>query len=131
MNLTGRVAIITGGGKAIGGVISRRFLNAGADLILIARTLEPMVLIAEEGKKLGQKVIICQEDTSHEDVADWTVKHALMEFGRIDVLVNNTGIEWPNAPVTDISLGIGYENVDLQVTRAWGIAVVDALGSNG
>lgn len=104
MDLTGKVAIITGGGKGIGGVISRRFLKAGADLVVVARTLEPLELIAEEGRQLGRKVAVCQGDVSREDVADAAVRAGLDTFGRIDVLVNNTGIEGPNAPVIDVAL---------------------------
>lgn len=104
MNLSGKVAIITGGGKGIGGVISRRFLKAGADIAIVARTLEPLELIAAEGKQLQRKVLVCQGDASSEEVAANVVRQAVETFGKIDILVNNTGIEGPNATVADVSL---------------------------
>jgi NAD(P)-dependent dehydrogenase (short-subunit alcohol dehydrogenase family) len=104
MNLVGKVAIITGGGKGIGGVTSRRFLQAGADLVIVARTPEPLQAVAADGDKLGRKVIVCQGDASQEAVADQVVTAALREFGKIDILVNNTGIEGPNATLAEVSL---------------------------
>jgi NAD(P)-dependent dehydrogenase (short-subunit alcohol dehydrogenase family) len=104
VNLAGKVAIITGGGKGIGGVISRRFLKAGADVVVVARTLEPLEAIAEEGRLLDRKVVICQGDASREDVAEDAVRSAVAAFGKIDILVNNTGIEGPNAQVVDVAL---------------------------
>lgn len=104
MNLAGKVAIITGGGKGIGGVISRRLLQAGADIVVVARTMEPLETMAEEGRRLKKKVLVCQGDASRKEVAEKAVSEALAAFGRVDVLVNNTGIEGPNAPVTDVSL---------------------------
>ena len=79
-------------------------MNAGVDLVIAARTLQPMELVAEEGKRLGRRVLIFQGDVSQADVADRVVTGSLKEFGKLDILVNNTGIEGPNAPVTDVSL---------------------------
>ncbi|MGE4282788.1 MAG: SDR family NAD(P)-dependent oxidoreductase [Clostridia bacterium] len=119
MNLKGKVALITGGGKGIGRVISRRFAQAGADLILVARTKEPLEEMAEEARSLGCRAIVFSGDASQEEVADQAVQQAISTFGKIDILVNNTGIEGPNAFVSDISIEDWNETMAVNLTSAF------------
>ncbi|MGI6038237.1 MAG: SDR family NAD(P)-dependent oxidoreductase [Limnochordia bacterium] len=104
MVLKDKVAIITGGGKGIGRAISRKFLDQGADLVLVARTQEAMEEVAREGAALGRQVLVVVGDASQEEVARRAVERAVAAFGKIDILVNNTGIEGPSAPITEIDL---------------------------
>lgn len=119
MNLQGKVALITGGGKGIGRVISQRLARAGADLVLVARTLEPLEEVAEEVRLLGRRAVVYAGDASNEEVAEEAVKKAIAELGKIDILVNNTGIEGPNAYLQDISLADWNESMAVNLNSAF------------
>jgi NAD(P)-dependent dehydrogenase (short-subunit alcohol dehydrogenase family) len=119
VDLKGKVAIVTGGGKGIGRIISRRFAQAGANLVLVARTREPLEDMAEEAKQLGCRAIVIVGDASHEDVAESAVDQAISVFGKIDILVNNTGIEGPNSYISDICLKDWNESMAVNLNSAF------------
>jgi NAD(P)-dependent dehydrogenase (short-subunit alcohol dehydrogenase family) len=119
MSLNGKVAIITGGGKGMGRVISKYFAQAGADLVLVARTKEPMEEMAEEARQMGRRAVVYAGDASLEEVAEGAVKLAIETFGKIDILVNNTGIEGPNAMVSDVTLEEWNESIGVNLTSAF------------
>jgi 3-oxoacyl-[acyl-carrier protein] reductase len=89
--LSGQVAIVTGGGRGIGRAISVLFAQAGADLTICGRTLEPLEETAREIRSLGRRVLAIQCDVSNSAQVEAMVARTLEEFGRIDVLVNNAG----------------------------------------
>jgi NAD(P)-dependent dehydrogenase (short-subunit alcohol dehydrogenase family) len=96
-DLSGRVAIVTGGSKGLGLAMAKGFARAGADVVVSSRKLEACEVAAREVEALGQRAlpIACH-------VGDWGQCDALVEgayraFGRIDILVNNAGIA-PVAP---------------------------------
>lgn len=103
MELQNKVALITGGGKGIGRAVALRFGRAGADLVLTARTREPMEEVAAELAELGRTVLVVPGDAADEACAIEAVGAALARFGRLDILVNNVGIAGATAPVTEIS----------------------------
>lgn len=104
MDLKGKVAIITGGGKGLGRVISLKFAQAGADLVLISRSKTELENVAAEAEKLGRKALVHVGDASLENVVQETVAAAVNHFGQVDILVNNAGIAGPIAPVDEIPL---------------------------
>ncbi|WTW95609.1 SDR family oxidoreductase [Streptomycetaceae bacterium NBC_01309] len=92
LDLTGRVVLVTGGGKGIGKVISERFLAAGADVVVCSRS-EPEELPSAGGRT----AVYHPADVRDPDTAFATVAFIEEKFGRLDVLVNNAG----GAPFTD------------------------------
>lgn len=104
MLLHDKVALITGCGRGIGAAIVRRFAGAGADLVLVDVDEAALAGLGAEVRGLGRRVLCCPGDASREAVAAEATRAALAEFGRIDVLVNNVGIEGPTAPVTGVEL---------------------------
>lgn len=119
MDLRGKVALITGGGKGLGRIISRRFAQAGADLVLVARTSDPLKQIAQESKESGLRTLVFPGDATREEVVEKAVQEALATLGRIDILVNNTGIEGPNALITDISREDWDQSIAVNLTSAF------------
>ncbi len=104
MNLTGKVAIVTGAGRGIGKAVAEAYARAGADLALIARTAEEVTATDEAVRRLGRRCLRYSGDVSQEDqVADF-VKEVLGEFGRIDVLVNNAGVMTRPTDVVDFDV---------------------------
>jgi NAD(P)-dependent dehydrogenase (short-subunit alcohol dehydrogenase family) len=89
--LAGQVAIITGGGTGIGAAAARLLAGAGADLVLAARKVERLEIVAEEIRGMGRRCIAVQTDMRNEDEIQALVDRTMAEFGRIDIVVNNAG----------------------------------------
>src|ERR1700759_1687257 len=90
-NLTGKVALITGASAGIGQACARALAEEGARLVLTARRQERLDRLKEEAEKLGTQAISVLGDAREERTATDTVKAAIDIFGRIDILINNTG----------------------------------------
>ena len=102
-DLSGRVAIVTGGSIGLGRQMAEGLAEMGANLVLCARKKVRCEQAAEELKQLGVKTLALgcdvKDPASIQAVADATVK----QFGRIDILVNNAGTSW-GAPVEAMTL---------------------------
>jgi NAD(P)-dependent dehydrogenase (short-subunit alcohol dehydrogenase family) len=104
MDLSGKSAIITGGGKGIGRTIALTYAKAGANISIPDVDIDTAKRTAVEVKELGQKGIAIKADVSIEEEVDALVKETLETFGRIDILVNNAGIT--QLPVSILKLDI-------------------------
>ena len=102
-DLTGRVAIVTGGSIGLGRQMAEGLAEMGADLVLCARKRERCYQAAEELQQLGVKTIALGCDVKNPDSIQEMVEATLSQFGRIDVLINNAGISW-GAPVEEMRL---------------------------
>lgn len=92
-DLTGRVAVVTGGGRGLGRTIALGLAEHGADVVVVSRTAEQVERVAAEIRDRGRKALALQVDTSRKSDVDRMVARALETWGRIDVLVNNAGID--------------------------------------
>src|SRR6202158_3758138 len=102
-DITGRVAIVTGGSVGLGRQMAEALAEVGANLVLCARKKERCVQTAEELRKLGVKTLALGCDVRNPAEIQNVVDAALAEFGRIDILINNAGTSW-GAPVEEMSL---------------------------
>ena len=96
-----KTVIITGGSEGVGASAARKFAQAGANLMLVARTKRKLEVIAEELRD-KTRVEIFVMDVADADACVNVFKKAAFEFGRIDVLVNNAGFH-QRGPVESIS----------------------------
>jgi NAD(P)-dependent dehydrogenase (short-subunit alcohol dehydrogenase family) len=85
----GRSAIVTGAGRGIGRAIAERFASEGADVLCVGRTLAPL----EETASLCERAWALTGDVSRAEDVDRVIASALERWERIDVLVNNAGID--------------------------------------
>jgi len=90
-SLRGKVAIVTGSGRGIGKGIALVFGEAGADLVCAARTASEIEATAAELRSMGGRALAVGCDVRDADQVDTMVRRTLEEFGRVDVLVNNSG----------------------------------------
>ncbi len=88
--LNGKVAIVTGGNKGIGGAIAVGLAGAGADVLLVSRT-EPQAAIIDGLHQSGRKHAHLAADLSTMSSIARIIESAITHFGRIDILVNNAG----------------------------------------
>jgi NAD(P)-dependent dehydrogenase (short-subunit alcohol dehydrogenase family) len=91
-NLKGKVALITGGGGALGGAIARGFAIRGADVALGDFSMTAMEPVAEEVKARGQQTLAIACDVVDEVSVQNMVVQVVEEFGNLDVLVTAAGI---------------------------------------
>jgi len=92
-DLSGKVAIVTGAGRGLGRVIALGLAQHGADVVVVSRTLAQVEAVAQEISGLGRKALALQVDTSRKADVDRMVARTRERWGRIDVLVNNAGID--------------------------------------
>ena len=102
-DLTGRVAIVTGGSIGLGRQMAEGLAEMGASVVLCARKAERCHEAAEELQQLGGKAIALGCDVTDPASIQEMVDATLSQFGRIDVLINNAGISW-GAPVEEMRL---------------------------
>jgi NAD(P)-dependent dehydrogenase (short-subunit alcohol dehydrogenase family) len=88
-DLSGKVAIVTGGGRGIGRAIALGLANSGASVAVASRTQKEVDAVAEEIRKLGGKALAVVTDLTVHEQLENLVHAAVKEFGRIDILVNN------------------------------------------
>src|SRR5436305_9106342 len=102
-NLTGRVAIVTGGSIGLGRQIAEGLAEMGANLVLCARKKERCQQAAEDLQQLGVKTLALGCDVKDPADIQRVVDAALSQFGKIDGPVNNAGISW-DGPVEEMRL---------------------------
>ena len=102
-DLSGRVAIVTGGSIGLGRQMAEGLAEMGAHLVLCARKEERCHQAAEQLQQLGVKAIAVGCDVKTPASIQEMVEATLSQFGRIDVLINNAGISW-GAPVEEMRL---------------------------
>ncbi len=91
--IKGQTALITGASKGIGVYIARALALKGMDLVLAARSASELELVRRDVEALGVTAIAVPTDVSDQKALDSLVDRAVHEFGSIDVLMNNAGIE--------------------------------------
>jgi NAD(P)-dependent dehydrogenase (short-subunit alcohol dehydrogenase family) len=102
-DLTGKVALITGGSRGLGLEIARVYARAGADIVISSRKQDACDAAAREIEGLGRRALAHACHVGHWDEAPGLVEAAYDRFGKVDILVNNAGMS-PLAPtLADIS----------------------------
>ena len=90
--LNGKVVLITGASAGIGRACARALAAEGASLVLTARRAERLQALAAEVQKLGGRAATVVGDAREDETAVKAVAEAKGKFGRLDILVNNTGV---------------------------------------
>ena len=91
IDLSGKVALITGGSRGLGREIALGMAAAGADIIIASRKLEACEAVCAEVEALGRQALPVAVNISHWDQCDALIEAAYARFGRVDILVNNAG----------------------------------------
>jgi 7-alpha-hydroxysteroid dehydrogenase len=132
-SLRGRVALITGAGRGIGAAVATTLAEAGADVVLAARTKEQLDEQAATVSALGQRAVTVPFDVNDTDRVGELVAAAVSEFGRLDIVVNNAGGTSPK-PLLDTSERMFEKAFHFNVTSAFALtkaAVPELLKQEG
>jgi len=90
-SIEGRTAVVTGAGKGIGAAIARVFAEAGADVVLTARTESDLEAVARDVRAVGRRALVVPGDVNDLEFLAKLVERTVGEFGRLDIVVNNAG----------------------------------------
>lgn len=113
--LTGKTAIITGGGRGLGAQIAEGFAEAGANVVVCSRKVEACQEVSDRLKEKGVKSLALKCDITNPDDVKNVVEETVKQFGTIDILVNNSGATW-GAPVVAMPLQAWQKVIDVNVT---------------
>ncbi len=114
-DLSGRVAIVTGGSRGLGLQIASALAEYGASLALVARKRADLDTAVEQLNIAGRTAVGFEANLGSPEAAASLTDRVLERFGRIDVLVNNAGATW-GAPAEDYPLEGWNKVIDLNVT---------------
>jgi 3-oxoacyl-[acyl-carrier protein] reductase len=94
--LTGKVALVTGGSRGIGAAIAKRLAADGADVaITYSKGIDAAASVLKDIKRTGRKAIAIQADATDAAAVAAAVEETVATFGRLDILVNNAGTAIP------------------------------------
>src|SRR5580698_4467016 len=96
-DLSGKIALVTGGSRGLGLQMVRAFADHGADVIVASRKLDACEEVAAEVRAKGRRALAVSAHVGRWDEMDGLVEVVYAEFGRIDILVNNAGMS-PREP---------------------------------
>jgi NAD(P)-dependent dehydrogenase (short-subunit alcohol dehydrogenase family) len=134
-DLSGKTAIVTGGGKGIGRHMAEGLAEAGANVVVCARQADRCVQSASELEQLGVGALGLGCDVRDPEQIQSVVERAVSDFGSVDILVNNAGTVW-GAPVEDVPLEGWQKVVDVNLTgvflfsQAVGRVMIDGNGGS-
>jgi NAD(P)-dependent dehydrogenase (short-subunit alcohol dehydrogenase family) len=118
-DLTGRVAVVTGGSKGLGEAMAEGLASAGASLVLTSRSAAEVESVAARiESEYGQPVLGLEADVTSESACAEVVSQALARFGQIDILVNNAGINI-RGPIDELTPEQFEQVQSINVTGLW------------
>lgn len=116
--LKDKVAVITGGGRGLGQQIAEAYVEAGAKVVLCSRRVENCQQVQEQIQAAGGEALALQLDVTNPDSVSAVVQQTLNHFGKIDILVNNSGASW-GAPAFDMPYDAWQKVVQTNLTGSF------------
>lgn len=118
-SLPGQVGIVTGAGRGIGKVIALALAAAGADVVVAGRDRTTLEVTAEAVRVLGRNALVVPVDVRDADGVLELADEVRQTFGRIDVLVCNSGMAGPSAPVWEVDPEAWRDTIAVNLTGAF------------
>jgi len=112
IQLRGKVAIVTGASRGIGEAIARLFVESGAQVVIAARKIDPLLAIASS---VGPSAHPIAAHTGKEDDCKRLVAEAVARFGKLDILINNAATNPYFGPMLDVDGGAWDKTFDVNL----------------
>jgi NAD(P)-dependent dehydrogenase (short-subunit alcohol dehydrogenase family) len=118
-SLKGKTAAITGAARGIGRAIALRFAQAGAKVVVSDRELKDVQVVADEIKAAGGQALAVQAHVGSLDQLEGLVMQTVEAFGRVDVMINNAGINPHFGPLLAADEGAVEKTLDVNLKGVW------------
>jgi NAD(P)-dependent dehydrogenase (short-subunit alcohol dehydrogenase family) len=118
LSLAGKTAIVTGSGRGLGRAMALAMAEAGADLVITARTLGEIEAVGKEVEQYGRRAFVTPCDVTKTEEVEAMVARVLEVMGKIDILVNNAG-GGRQKPVLEMTDEDWHWGVDLNLTSTF------------
>ncbi|GAB3278470.1 SDR family NAD(P)-dependent oxidoreductase [Parahaliea aestuarii] len=123
IDLSGKVALVTGGSRGLGRAMINGLAQAGADVVIASRKLENCQAVADEVQQTtGRRALPVAAHTGNTDNLDRLIDAAYAEFGRVDVLVNNAGINPTIGELSALPPELFQKMFDVNTKGPWYLA---------
>jgi len=133
ISLENRVSIVTGGSRGIGAATALLLAKAGSDIVLnFLRQKECAVNVAKRINDLGRSVVLHQANIAQSGEASDLVRRSLLEFGKVDIVVNNAGI-WTFGEVGNMDPAVWDRTIEINLKGVFNVcnAVVPHMKGAG
>ncbi|MEQ9450833.1 MAG: glucose 1-dehydrogenase [Pseudomonadales bacterium] len=117
--LTGKTAVVTGGGRGIGEGIAVAFAEAGANVVVAARRTAEIEAVAERINASGGAAIAVTTDVTDEQALENLALAAIEAFGQLDIWVNNAGGSPMRMPAKDLPREEWYKTIELNLSAIY------------
>ena len=118
INLAGKVALVTGGGRGIGKAITKRLAEAGANVVIASRKLENLEATAKEFGSLPGKIVPIACHVGRADQIENLVKGTEARLGPIDILINNSATNIGQGPALQVTDEMLDKMIDVNIKAA-------------
>ncbi len=118
-DMTGHVAVVTGGGRGIGEGIARAFAESGAAVVVAARRTNEIEQVAADIREAGGRALAVTTDVTDDDAVDALARAAIDEFGKLTVWVNNAGGSPMRMPLKDLPRAEWDRTIALNLTSVY------------
>jgi NAD(P)-dependent dehydrogenase (short-subunit alcohol dehydrogenase family) len=123
-DLSGRVALVTGGSRGLGRAMALGLAEAGADVVVASRKLENCQRVADEVEGLGRRALAVSCHVGRWDELDDLMETTTSAFGRLDVLINNAGMSLLYDDLSSVTEGLWDKVVDLNLKGPFRLSVL-------
>lgn len=118
-DLSGKSAIVTGGSKGLGQAMAAGLASAGADVLITSRNADEAAAVAAQiTKDFGRRAIGIESDVTDPQAAEALAQRAVDAFGKIDILINNAGIN-ERGPIDELTYEQFKAVQDINVNGLW------------
>jgi NAD(P)-dependent dehydrogenase (short-subunit alcohol dehydrogenase family) len=125
MDLSGRVALITGGSRGLGRATAERLARAGADVVIASRKLDQCVIAAEEiAAATGRRALPLEYHVGKWDDAERVLDAVEEQLGGVDILINNAGMSPVYDSLADVSEALWDKVYDVNLKGPFRLAVL-------
>jgi 3-oxoacyl-[acyl-carrier protein] reductase len=119
VELTGKVALVTGGGRGIGRATALALANAGTDVAVLARSADQLEAVAAEVRGIGRRGLAVPCDVADAAACREAVERTVAALGRLDVLVNNAGGGEERKPTAESDPGRWAHTIQVNLLSAY------------
>lgn len=122
IDLTGKVALVTGGSRGLGKAMSLGLADAGADVIVVSRRLENCEAVADEIRAKGRRALALSAHMGRTGDLDAVIASAYDTFGHVDILINNAGMNPVMGELSELQVDLFQKLFDVNTKGPWYLA---------